>query len=74
MLKPGPVSLSLFLLPSNPDVELSATALAPSLPACCHDSNGLNLCDGLNTLDPWGVALLGGETLLEEVYHCGGGL
>ena len=45
MLKPGH-SVSLFLLPVDLDVKLSATSLAPSLPAHCHashhDDNGLN--------------------------------
>jgi hypothetical protein len=29
----------LFLLPTDPDVELSATSRAPSLPACHHTSH-----------------------------------
>jgi hypothetical protein len=37
----------LFLLPANPDIELSAPSLAPCLSACDyafnHDDNGLNL-------------------------------
>ena len=41
------VSLSLFLLPADPDVELSAPSPAPCLSAhyhaSCHDDNGLNL-------------------------------
>ena len=36
-----------FWLSVDPDVELSATSLAPCLPACyhasCHGDNGLNL-------------------------------
>ena len=28
----------LFLLPADPDVDLSATSLAPCQPACCHAS------------------------------------
>ena len=40
-------SVSLFLLPMNSDVELSAISPAPCLPVCCHDSchddNGLTL-------------------------------
>ena len=43
MLKSGPVSL--FLLPANPEVEVSAIFPAPYLPAyyhaSCHDDNGL---------------------------------
>ena len=39
--------VSLFLLPVDLDVELSATAPAPCLPvyshASCHDDNGLHL-------------------------------
>jgi hypothetical protein len=39
-------SVTLFLLPANPDVELSATSPASCLPAChhasCYDDNGLN--------------------------------
>lgn len=31
----------------------------------------LYTCGGLNMFGPWEVALLGGETLLEEVCHCG---
>jgi hypothetical protein len=46
-LKPGPVAHLFFLLPAHPDVEVSATSLAPCLPVCCHascqDNNGLNL-------------------------------
>ena len=46
-LKPDPVAHSLFLLPLDPDVGLSDTSLAPSLPACHHashyDANGLHL-------------------------------
>jgi hypothetical protein len=30
---------SLFLLPENPDVELSAPSPAPCLLACCHGSH-----------------------------------
>ena len=33
-LKPDPVPL--FLLPADPDAELSAASSAPCLPACCH--------------------------------------
>jgi hypothetical protein len=39
--------LSLFLLPTDPDVELSASYLVPCLPACCHVSrhdNDGDLC------------------------------
>jgi hypothetical protein len=48
MLKPGPsLSDSLFLLPVDPDVVLSATSPALCLPVCHHvsnhDDNGLNL-------------------------------
>ena len=32
-----------FLLPVDPDVELSATSPASCLPACHYDDNGLNL-------------------------------
>jgi hypothetical protein len=46
-LKQSLVAHFLFLLPTDPDVELSATSPAPCSPACCyascHDSNGLNL-------------------------------
>ena len=35
-LKPGPMAL--FLMPMDPDIELSATSPAPCLPACSHDS------------------------------------
>jgi len=46
-LKAGLVVHFLFLLPVNPDIELSATFSAPGLPACCHashhDDNGLTL-------------------------------
>lgn len=38
MLKPGPVSHSLFLLPANPDVEFLAT-----MPACWPASMFLTL-------------------------------
>ena len=41
--QPVPVSLSLFLLSADPDVELSATSPVPCLPACPHASHhGLN--------------------------------
>jgi len=37
---------SLFLLPDDPEVQLSATSLAPRVPAChhasCHDDSRLN--------------------------------
>ena len=40
-------SVVLFLLPTDPDVELSVPPPALCLPACCHaschDDNGLNL-------------------------------
>jgi hypothetical protein len=40
-------SVTLFLLPADPDVGLSAISTASSLPSCCHvfyhDDNGLNL-------------------------------
>ena len=43
---PGPVSLSLFLLPVDQDKELSATSPAPCVPAACpvpcQDDYGLN--------------------------------
>jgi hypothetical protein len=46
-LKAGPVSHLLFLLPANPDVELSASSPSSCLPvhhcASHHDDNGLNL-------------------------------
>jgi hypothetical protein len=46
-LKPDLVAHCLFLLPVDPEVELSAPSPAPRLPACnhvsCHDNNGLNL-------------------------------
>lgn len=46
-LKPGPVAHLPFLLPDDPDVELSSTSPALCLPvghhAFCHDENGLNL-------------------------------
>lgn len=46
-IKPGPVSLSPFQLPSDLDVELSAISSAPCLPICSHashhDDKGLNL-------------------------------
>ena len=45
--KAGLVTHSLFLLPSDPDVELSALSLTPGLPAYCHvshhDNNRANL-------------------------------
>jgi hypothetical protein len=45
MLKPGPVSL--FLLPADPDVELSASSPALCLSAYCnashHEENRLSL-------------------------------
>lgn len=41
------VTHCLFLLSGDPDVEVSAISLVPSLPAClhvsCHDDNGLNI-------------------------------
>lgn len=44
---PMPNPESPFLLSVNPDIELLANSLAPSLPAChhtfFHDNNGLNL-------------------------------
>jgi hypothetical protein len=47
MLKPGPVYLSLLLLPVDPDAELSASSPAPCLSpghlASHHDDNRLNL-------------------------------
>lgn len=40
-------SVSLLLLPAEPDVELSATSLALCLPVChrasCHNNNRINL-------------------------------
>ena len=40
-------SVVVFLLPADPDVELSAPSPAPCLPVCHpvsrHDDNGLNL-------------------------------
>ena len=46
-LKPGLVAHCLFLLPADPDEELSTTSPAPSLLTCPHasypDNNGLNL-------------------------------
>ena len=43
-----PGSCLSFLLPVNPDVELSAPSPPPCLPACHHaphhDDNGLNFC------------------------------
>ena len=40
-------SFSIFLLPMDPNVELSTTSSAPWLPVChdapCHDEKGLNL-------------------------------
>jgi hypothetical protein len=42
--KSGPVAFS-FILPIDPDVELSATSPTPCLPLCSHphhDDNGLN--------------------------------
>ena len=41
ILKSGPVSL--FVLPVDPDVELSVTSPAPCLPACHNADNGLTL-------------------------------
>lgn len=39
--------VTLFLLPADPDIELSAVSLAPCLPEChhasCRDDNGLKL-------------------------------
>lgn len=34
--KPGPVALSLLAADCRSRCELSATSLAPCLPACCH--------------------------------------
>lgn len=46
-LKQGPIDHSLYLLPTDPDVEFSATSPAPCLPvyclASCHGGSGLNL-------------------------------
>jgi len=46
-LKLGLEAHSLFLLPSDQDIGLSAPSLAPCLPAhclaSCHNDNGLNL-------------------------------
>ena len=40
-------NVTLFLLPENPDIELSAISPAPCLSGCCHTShhadNGRNL-------------------------------
>ena len=45
--KPKPDPVSLFQLPMDLDVELSATSPTPHLPGGCHafyhDDNGLNL-------------------------------
>jgi hypothetical protein len=38
-LKPRSVAQSLFLLPENPDVELSAASPIPCLPTLCHVSH-----------------------------------
>lgn len=47
MPRPGTVLQCRFLLPANPDMQLSAMSLVPRLPAhdpaSCHDDNGLNL-------------------------------
>jgi hypothetical protein len=44
MLKPG--SVSLFLIPADPDAEISAPSPTACLPECCHvlchADNGLN--------------------------------
>lgn len=43
--KPGPGVQSFFLLPTYPDVEVSATSLALCAVCChasCQDNNGLN--------------------------------
>ena len=47
-LKQSLVAHFLFLLPTDPDVELSASSLAPTLPAYCHASH-----HGDNELNLW---------------------
>lgn len=38
-----PVAHNLFLMPSDPDIELSSMSLAPSILVAHHDDNELNL-------------------------------
>ena len=37
-LKPGLVTQSSFMLPADPEIELSGTIAAPCLPKCCYAS------------------------------------
>jgi hypothetical protein len=39
-----------------------------------NKKNPILLVGGLNTIGPWEVTLSEGVALLEEVWHCGGGL
>lgn len=42
---PKPDPMSFFLLPADPDPDLSAASPAPYLPICHKDANGLHFRD-----------------------------